>query len=101
MATNEVGPILDAIIFALAVLLVLIAGAAAVRYRDLRFALIACALAGLGAVGAIATLGLLSRGAVPGSELGTTPAAVLIGVEALFYLSFVVARSWTPAPPKN
>jgi hypothetical protein len=101
MVTNELGPILDAIVVALAVLLVFVAGTATVRYRDLRFAFVAAALAALGAVGALGVIGLLSPGSIPGSDLGTTPALVLIGAEVLFYLSFVVSRNWTGAPPSK
>ncbi len=99
--TNEVGPILDAIIVAMAVLLVFVAGAASARYRDLRFAFVAAALAALGAVGALGMIGLLSPGANLGFDLGTTQELIIIVAEALFYLSFVVSRKWTPAQPSE
>lgn len=101
MMTNVLGPILDAIVVALAVLLVFVAGMATARYRDLRFAFVAAALAALGAVGAIGVIGLLAPGAIPGSALGTAPALALIGAEVLFYVSFVVTRNWTVAPPST
>ncbi len=98
---SEVGPILDAIIFALAVLLGFIVYAAAVRYRDVRFGFVAGALSALGLVGAVAAVALLWPGSVPGAELGVFPAALIIASEVLFYLSFVVARSWTLRPPPS
>jgi hypothetical protein len=101
MMSNELGPILDAIVVALAVLLVFVAGTAAVRYRDLRFAFVAVAFAALGAVGAFGVIGLLLPGSAPGSDLGTTPALVIIGAEVLLYLSFVVSRDWTGGPPST
>jgi len=101
MVTNEIGPILDATVLALAVLLVFVAALATARYRDLRFAFVAAALSALGAIGAVGLIGLLSPGAVPGSDLGTTAALVLIGAEVLFYLSFVVARNWKGVPPSS
>lgn len=96
--TNEIGPILDVIVVALAALLVFVAGTASARYRDLRFAFVAAALAALGAVGAFGAMGLLSPGANLGFDLGTTQALIIILAEVLFYLSFVVSRKWTPAP---
>jgi hypothetical protein len=93
---NVVGPILDAIAFALAVLLGWIALSAARRYRDRRFAFVGAALAALGLVSAFGAVDLLWPGSLPGSDLGLVPALLLIGSEVLFYLSFVAARSWTP-----
>ncbi len=101
MVTNVLGPILEAIVVALAVLLVFVAGMATARYRDLRFAFVAAAFAALGVAGAIGIIGLLMPGAIPGSDFGTTPALALIGAEVLFYVSFVVSRSWTGAPPNT
>jgi hypothetical protein len=101
MVTNELEPILDAIVAALAVILVFVAGTATARYRDLRFAFVTAALAALGAVGALGVVSLLSPGAIPGADLGITPALILIGAEVLFYLSFVVSRNWTGAPPST
>jgi hypothetical protein len=98
-AVNEVGPILDAIIFALAVLLGFIVCAAALRYRDVRFGFVAGALATLGLVGVVSATAVLWPNSIPGAELGTIPAVLIIVSEALFYLSFVIARSWAPHPP--
>lgn len=99
MTVDVVGPILDAIIIALAVLLGFIAGLAAARYKDVRFGFVAGALALLGLVGAVGLVGLLYPGDLPGSDLGVTPAALIIVAEVLFYLSFVVSRPWTPRAP--
>ncbi len=96
---NEIGPILDAIAFALAALLALIALGAARRYRDRRFALVGGALAVLGLVSAVGAVGLLWPGSLPGADLGTVPAMLIIGSEVLFYLSFVASRPRTLAPP--
>ena len=96
---NEIGPILDAIAAALAVLLSVIGGAAARRYRDRRFALVGGALAVLGLLGAIGAVALLWPGSIPGADLGPVPAALLILAEVLFYLSFVAPRTWTPPAP--
>jgi hypothetical protein len=96
---NDIGPILDAIVFALAILLALIGAAAARRYSDVRFALVGAALAVLALIGLVGLGGLLWPAAVPGAELGTVPALLLIGAEILFYLSFIVARPGTPPPP--
>ena len=96
MAVDVVGPILDTIIVALAILLGFIAGLAAVRYKDVRFGLVAGALGVLGLVGVVGAIGLLLPGAFPGSDLGVAPSALIIAAEVLFYLSFVVARPWTP-----
>ena len=101
MVSNEIGPILDVIIVALAVLLVFVAGAASARYRDLRFAFVAAALAALGAVGALGAIGLLFPGWNRGFDLGTTQALIIIVAEALFYLSFVISRKWTPPQPSE
>jgi hypothetical protein len=96
---NDVGPILDAIVFALAVLLAAIAAGAAWRYGDVRFALVAGALGAIGAVGAVGAASLLWPGSLSGANLGVWPAVILIAAEGMFYLSFVVARSWaSPAP---
>ena len=92
---NVLGPILDAIGFALALLLAVIALAAARRYRDPRFALVGVALAVLGLLSLVGAVDLLWPGSVPGGDLGPIPALLLIGAEVLFYLSFVAARSWT------
>lgn len=100
MAVDVVGPILDAIIVALAILLGIIAGLAAFRYKDVRFGFIAGALGVLGLVGVVGAIGLLLPGAFPGSDLGVAPSALIIAAEVLFYLSFVVARPWTP-PTSN
>jgi len=97
---NVLGPVLDATIFALAILLVAIVASAALRYHDVRFGFVAAALVALGLVGALAAAALLNIGGIPGAELGTVPAALIIVTEALFYLSFVLARgpAATPAP---
>ena len=98
MVSNEIGPILDATVLALAVLLVFVAALATARYRDIRFAFVAAALSALGAIGAVGLIGLLVPGGIPGSGVGTTTALILIGAEVLFYLSFVVARTWKDGP---
>jgi hypothetical protein len=95
---NLLGPILDAIGFALALLLAAIALAAARRYQDLRFALVGAALAVLGLLSLVGAVDLLWPGSVPGADFGPIPALLLIGAEALFYLSFVAARSWSLRP---
>jgi uncharacterized membrane protein (UPF0136 family) len=96
---NEIGPVLDAIAFALAVLLAYIGFAAARRYRDRRFAFVGVALTTLGLVSAVGAANLLWPGSVPGGDVGTVPAVLLIVAEALFYLSFVATRPRMPAPP--
>jgi uncharacterized membrane protein YhaH (DUF805 family) len=96
---NEIGPILDAIAFALAALLALIAVGAARRYHDRRFAMVGAALAVLGLVSVAGAVDLLWPGSIPGADLGTVPAVLLIFAEALLYLSFVAARSRAPPPP--
>jgi hypothetical protein len=96
---NVIGPILDATAFALAVLLALIALGAARRYRERRFALVGTALAVLGLVSAVGVVDLLWPGSLPGGDLGTVPAVLIIAAEVLFYLSFVAARSGTPRSP--
>jgi hypothetical protein len=96
---NDLGLILDAIAFVLAVLLALIALGAALRYRDLRFAAVGAALAVLGLVSAFGAVDRLWPRTIPGSELGVVPAVLLIVSETLLYLSFVAARSWTLRPP--
>lgn len=95
---NVVGPILDAIGVALAVLLAGIALGAARRYQDRRFAFVGTALAVLGLVSAVGAVDLLWPGSLPGADLGPVPALLLIGSEVLFYLSFVAARSLAPRP---
>jgi len=96
---NEIGPILDAIAFALAVLLVFISSAAAFRYRDRRFAFVGIALSVLALLSAVGAVDLLWPGSIPGGDLGTIPAALLIVFEALLYLSFVASRAGTPRLP--
>jgi hypothetical protein len=96
---NELGPSLDAIVVALAVLLGVIVATAAVRYRDVRFGFVAGALGLLGLVGLAGLADLLWPGAVPGADLGNLAAALIIVSEVLFYLSFVVGRKWTGSPP--
>jgi hypothetical protein len=95
---NVVGPILDAIAVALAVLLAFIGFGAALRYRDLRFALVGMALSILGLVGAVGAADLLRPGTIPDGDLGTVPIVLLIASEVLLYFSFVVARSPLPTP---
>lgn len=96
---NDLGPILDAIASALAVLLALIGLGAARRYHDHRFALVGAALAVLGVVTAVGAVDLLWSGSIPGAELGTSTVLLIIVSEVLFYLSFVASRSWTSRPP--
>lgn len=71
---------------------------AASRYRDVRFGFVAGALAVLGIVGLVGAIAALWPGSIPGATLGPLPASLLIACEVLFYLSFVVARSWAPPP---
>lgn len=97
---NELGPVLDAIVVALAVVLCLIVSVAAARYRDVRFGFVAGALAVLGILGAVGEVTLVWPSAVPGAALGPLPASLIIVSEVLFYLSFVVARSWAPKPTR-
>jgi len=89
------------IIVAFALLLGFIVCSAAIRYRDVRFGFVAAAVATLGVVGAAGAIALVQPGSIPGAELGTLSASLLIALETLFYLSFVVSRSWAPRPPTS
>lgn len=98
---NELGPILDAIVVALAALLGVIVVLAAIRYRDVRFGFVAGALGALGIVGLVGLVALLWPASVPDSDLGNVPAVLIIVSEVLFYLSFVVGRKWSAPSPSH
>lgn len=96
---NEILLVLDAVAIILALVLAAIGFGAARRYRDRRFALVGTALAVLGLVGAVGVADVLWPRVIPDGHLGIVPVLLLIVSEALLYLSFVAARSWSPPPP--
>jgi hypothetical protein len=96
---NDLQLVLDSVAVVLAAVLAAIGLAAAVRYRDWRFASIGIALVGLGLVGVVGAVNTLWPGAIPGGDVGTTPILLVIMSEALLYISLVTSRSWAPRSP--